>query len=519
MALSARGGPDETAVVDLFRRVVEEATRAWFTRTPASTAASYIPLSQQPLDNDDMAPYGAAEGLGEDATSPLGAGENSALLGGNRDPVVKRDGKASMVSSVSNLANTIIGSGMLTFPLAMASAGILPGMLTCMFSGSVAAFGLYLLSLCAARAPHRRSSFFAVAQMTFPRAAVFFDAAIAAKCFGVSISYLIIIKGLMPNVVTALYHDLSSSTPPAWALSGRTWISLFMVVLVPLCFLRHLDSLRHTSYVALFSVAYLVLIVISVYYSPLEGMPERGEVHLIHFTPNFVSTFPVQVFAFTCAQNLFPIFNELKDNSQKRMNKVIGGAIGSATLTYEVIAIFGYLTFGSTVGANIIAMYPSTSLFIAIGQLAIVVLVLFSYPLQVHPCRNCLDKIFHSSEIKAQTDEGEDEVVDADHATGEMSPLKHTLLTAAIIISGFTIAFFVDDLQMVLSFVGSTGSTTISFILPGLFYWQLTRADRDRNNALSLGALALAAYGGFVFVFCLAFNIYQVVQGNKSAGH
>jgi hypothetical protein len=30
---------------------------------------------------------------------------------------------------------------------------------------------------------------------------------------------------------------------------------------------------------------------------------------------------------------------------------------------------------------------------------------------------------------------------------------------------------------------------------------QLTRADRNRNNALSLGALALAAYGGFVFVF------------------
>ncbi|KAJ7250487.1 transmembrane amino acid transporter protein-domain-containing protein [Mycena haematopus] len=450
----------------------------------------------------------------DDPTSPLGAGESSALLGGDRDTTAKRatgkrEGKATMVSSVSNLANTIIGSGMLTFPLAMASAGIVPGMLTCLFSGSVAVFGLYLLSLCAARAPHRRSSFFAVAQMTFPRAAVFFDAAIAAKCFGVSISYLIIIKGLMPNVVAALYHDLSSSTPPAWALSGRNWISLFMFILVPLVFLRHLDSLRHTSYVALFSVAYLVVIVITVYFNPLEGMPERGEVHLIHFTPNFISTFPVQVFAFTCSQNLFPIFNELRDNSQLRMNTVIGGAIGSATLTYEVIAVFGYLTFGSTVGANIIAMYPSTSLFIAVGQAAIVVLVLFSYPLQVHPCRNCLDKIFHAGEVKyiapsAAEGEGEgadEDEVDADHASGEMSALKHTLLTAAIVTSGFTIAYFVDDLQLVLSFVGSTGSTTISFILPGLFYWQLTRADRNRNNALSLGALALAIYGGCVFVF------------------
>lgn len=46
---------------------------------------------------------------------------------------------------------------------------------------------------------------------------------------------------------------------------------------------------------------------------------------------------------------LFPIFNELSSNSQERMNIVIGSSIGSATLTYEVIAVFGYLTFGSKV--------------------------------------------------------------------------------------------------------------------------------------------------------------------------
>ena len=44
-------------------------------------------------------------------------------------------------------------------------------------------------------------------------------------------------------------------------------------------------------------------------------------------------------------------------------------------------------------------MYPSTSLFIAVGQLAIAILVMFSYPLQVHPCRNCLDKVFHAGHV------------------------------------------------------------------------------------------------------------------------
>jgi amino acid permease len=446
--------------------------------------------------------------------------EDSALLG--TDVTLKRDGHATITSCVSNLANTIIGSGMLTFPLAMASAGLLPGMLTCIFSGSVAVFGLYLLSLCATRTPHRRASFFAIAELTFPSAAVFFDAAIAIKCFGVSISYLIIIKSLMPNVVASLYHDLTSpdTNPPDWALSGRMWITLFMAILVPLAFLRRLDSLRHTSYIALFSVAYLVVIVVSCYFRPLKGTTPPGKIHLIHFSPNFISTFPVQVFAFTCSQNLFPIYNELASNTQERMNIVIGSSIGAATMTYEVIAIFGYLTFGSKVGANIIAMYPSTSLFIAVGQLAIVILVLFSYPLQVHPCRNCLDKVFHAGDghqFKALSEsEGDgDETLDDDHAVADMSPFKHTALTLLIIISGFTIAFFVDDLRMVLAFVGSTGSTTISFILPGLFYWRLTRHDPTSSKALNRGALALAIYGVCVFVFCLSFNIYQIIHPQK----
>ena len=218
------------------------------------------------------------------------------------------------------------------------------------------------------------------------------------------------------------------------------------------------------------------MIVVSCYFRPLEGTPAPGEVRLIHITPNFVSTFPVQVFAFTCAQNvsvfsralahfqalkpdflqLFPVYNELSSNTQSRMNIIIGSSIGSATLTYEVIAVFGYLTFGSKVGANVIAMYPSTTLFVAVGQLAIVVLVLFSYPLQVFPCRNCLDKVFHAGDThipkrlpqSEEEDDEDDGFEDENHIPPDMTPLKHAVLTTGIISGGFLIAYFVDDLKM-----------------------------------------------------------------------
>jgi hypothetical protein len=96
-------------------------------------------------------------------------------------------------------------------------------------------------------------------------------------------------------------------------------------------------------------------------------------------------------------------------------------------------------------------MYPSTSLFIAIGQFAIVVLVLFSYPLQVHPCRNCLDKVFHAGEAhrSVPTTDGEEETVDDEfHSPSEMTPFKHAVLTTAIIGSGYAISYFVSDLKI-----------------------------------------------------------------------
>jgi hypothetical protein len=101
-------------------------------------------------------------------------------------------------------------------------------------------------------------------------------------------------------------------------------------------------------------------------------------------------------------------------------------------------------------------MYPNTSLFIAIGQVAIVILVLFSYPLQVHPCRNCLDKVFHATAsiaedpklVTAAIDEDGEEDETDEHVALEMTPFKHTALTVAIIVAGFTTAYFVDDLKL-----------------------------------------------------------------------
>jgi amino acid permease len=118
----------------------------------------------------------------------------------------------------------------------------------------------------------------------------------------------------------------------------------------------------------------------------------------------------------------------------------------------------------------------------------------------------------------------------------EIGELRFAIITTIIIVLGYTAAMTVSSLDKVLAYVGSTGSTSISFILPGLFYYKisdpesihhqrLAKEDDDESSGdeedspdsrsgawrraiLRKLALALALYGLFVMVLCLGTNLF-----------
>lgn len=89
-----------------------------------------------------------------------------------------------------------------------------------------------------------------------------------------------------------------------------------MTLLCPLAFLRKLDSLKVTSYIALCAIAYLVSlfhpslirnakfdsfekkVFIVLFYTFLDAseLPAPGEVELFKFGPSFIQSLPVQIF-------------------------------------------------------------------------------------------------------------------------------------------------------------------------------------------------------------------------------
>ncbi|PLN81578.1 transmembrane amino acid transporter protein-domain-containing protein [Aspergillus taichungensis] len=402
----------------------------------------------------------------------------------------KRDagfhGQASFLSCVINLVNTIIGAGVLAMPLAMSHMGIVLGVLVVLWSATTAGFGLYLQSRCAQYLERGTASFFALSQITYPNAAVIFDAAIAIKCFGVGVSYLIIIGDLMPGVVQGF---IGGEPEYDFLLDRHFWVTAFMLVVIPLSYLRRLDSLKYTSIAALVSMAYLVVLVV---YNFVAGDPVagRGPIRVIHWAGPvpMLSSLPVIVFAFTCHQNMFSILNEIENNSHFRTTGVVLTSIGSSAATYILVAITGYLTFGNNVGGNIVGMYPP-GVWATIGRAAIVILVMFSYPLQCHPCRASVDAV---SRWRPKSTNSNDNSTNrhpllgskSNRTTEPMSDLRFSVITTSILILSYIVAMTVSSLEAVLAYVGSTGSTSISFILPGLFYYKISSPDSLHHQRL-----------------------------------
>lgn len=66
-----------------------------------------------------------------------------------------------------------------------------------------------------------------------------------------------------------------------------------------------------------------------------------------------------------------------------------------------------------------------------------------------------------------------------------MSDMRFALLSTLILVLSYVVALTVVSLERVLAYVGSTGSTSISFILPGLFYYKISDPNSVHHQRLA----------------------------------
>jgi amino acid permease len=438
--------------------------------------------------------------------SQLGTGPSTPLVNSQVTDTVGA-GSATIWSGVINLTNTIVGAGMLGLPGAFAGTGYFGGTILVLLGSFFSAHGLILLSKAAQRAG-LPSSFYSVAQAAVPQYTVLIDLAVALKCFGVATGYLITVGDCM---VDALDHILLNGDPEHddtmfinVLLSRQFWVVAAVLAVMPFSFYRTLDDLKKTSALALIFVFFLAFGIIAYAQNPVSACPDgeledcRGEIVAFTDAPSTLSKLPIFIFAFTCHQNIFPIVNELQNRTQERLNAIVFASIGFALVIFYIVAIEGYHTFGSNVRGDILLNYPENG-YVTILRICIAFMLALHYPLQLDPSRRCISSLiavvsrWSEGRSRSLSPRGLSDVEDSAVATGQEddgifndksktdSAINDFLsddrifyaITISFLFMSFVIAMIVDDLGVVLAMVGATGSTLVSYILPGLIYVKL----------------------------------------------
>jgi amino acid permease len=102
-----------------------------------------------------------------------------------------------------------------------------------------------------------------------------------------------------------------------------------------------------------------------------------------------------------------------------------------------------------------------------------------------------------------------------------MSTQRHVSITVGIMIASYILSIATSNLSTVLSLVGATGSTTICYILPGLFYVKF-RENSDPSgtpwDAKKTWAFVLAVMGVLIMSTSLTSQLIGLFYGSSNPG-
>ncbi|XP_035465616.2 probable sodium-coupled neutral amino acid transporter 6 [Scophthalmus maximus] len=429
--------------------------------------------------NTDLYHECAAGDIGDNETAPL-------LSNGS---VQTRAKGASFTSSVFNLMNAIMGSGILGLAYAMASTGIVGFCILLVLVSSLAAFSVHLLlKLCDQTGINSYEDLGGRALRKPGKYLV--GVAILIQNIGAMSSYLFILKSELPTTISSFQNP--DNTGNAWYDDGRLLLILFtLCIVLPLSILPKIGFLGYTSSIAFFFMLYFAVVVMVKKWSipcplPLNVTSGAFQVSnstdsectpkLFVFSSESAYAIPTMAFSFLCHTAILPIYCELDRPTKARMQNVTNVSISLSFMVYLVSALFGYLTFFANVKSELLIGYDAympRDIMVMTVRLAILLSVLLTVPLIHFPARKALILLLCGGR--------------------PFSWLIHIIATMSILGVVLMLAIFVPDIRNVFGVIGSTTSSSLLFIFPGIFYLKISRQPLSSFD--SIGAILLMVFG------------------------
>jgi len=227
------------------------------------------------------------------------------------------------------------------------------------------------------------------------------------------------------------------------------------VVIFPLSSLKHMDSLRYTSFVALF---FIFCLGIGVVVKSSKRLSQFGVDPAFDWVGSFSGYFvslPIVNFAFTFHPSIPPVWAELKDPSPENMNFISLVSVIGCAIFYTILGVFGYLYHYDTTPDNILVAFPDDVLFIGL-KLGYSLVIIFSYPVLNYATRKGIDTLLFKQQPPTTI-------------------IRYIIESALIIAATYGVAMGVPSIDVVFGYIGSTVGQLVIFINPALFYLVLYR--------------------------------------------
>ncbi|KAM4036123.1 sodium-coupled neutral amino acid symporter 1 [Anomaloglossus baeobatrachus] len=415
-------------------------------------------------------------------------------------------GTTSIGMSVFNLSNAIMGSGILGLAFALANTGIALFVVLLISVTLLSIYSINLLLKCSQETGCMVYEKLGEQIYGTPGRFLVFGSTTLQNT-GAMLSYLFIVKNELPNVIKFLIGMEDTSSP--WYLDGRFLLVVVTIgIILPLCLLKNLGYLGYTSGFSLTCMFFFLVVVIYNKFKIPCPIHNNGTTHNPQnisveeqCTPKFFTfnsqtayALPTLAFAFVCHPSVLPIYSELRDRSQKKMQLVSQVSFFAMFLMYLLTAIFGYLTFYDEVESELLATYKDKKdILLLTVRLAVIIAVILTVPVLFFTVRSSLFELARKTKYKFW---------------------QHLLVTIVLLILIDLLVIFIPAMKDIFGAIGATSANMLIFILPSILYLKITQG----NDALSkerFWACAFFVLGVLFSGISIPLVIYDWVHPSK----
>ncbi|AYU82129.1 amino acid permease-like protein [Leishmania donovani] len=458
----------------------------------------------------------------------------------------------SVLGAALSLAVTTMGAGILTLPSAYADAGIIPATLILVGVGILTVFSIDYIILGVDKLG-RNSYEELTRELLGKKAEEVVRWMLIIYNTGSAIGYLVVFEDLV-----APMQPLVTSYLPALTTPKHSLLSFWAVFILPLSCVPTLGALHISSFLAISATSFICIMIIFRYFVPgpteLSAMTTdaiaNGTASANWWLGKYpLLALPIIMFSFDCQSLVFQIYAGLDDMRRSVMIKVAIISLIVTGVIHAAVGLFGYLSNPVDVRENIISNYdPNVDRLFQIGYLLYTAPMILAFVLMMFPIRDSIfilwygyssasmathvprskdfTRLVHQEEalelmVNAESEhqrshcngfgskhnnygsvkEELQQVIEAKkhHNDIERIPLRdHLIISITLSTLCVAVALLVPGIVSVVSLLGGLCCSTLCFIVPGLYRWQLHYKNIARCQAFWEMALMvfMVVFGG-----------------------